>query len=202
MTDQKISDEAELDRLWAIVRSDVENERFEEAKAALLKLIELGDFGAYSTLGSIYDGNGDNEPSAYAQAVECYQKFLIHDDLPGVHLALARIYYFGLGQDKNGHLALKHLLSTKPEQQPQAAVLLANLYYYGEVVSKNSDRAKELYEIAVDAGYPWAMRQLSYINFREGRWLDAVKMQVRCIAQLAKLRYENVPDARLLGYRL
>ena len=200
MADQKVSAETEKDRLWAIVRTEVKNERFEQAKSTLFNLIELGDFGAYSTLGSIYDANGENDPSAYAHALECYQKFLIHHDLPEVHLSVARIHYYGLGKERNDHLALKHLLSTKPQEQPQAAVWLANLYYDGKVVSKNLVRAKELYEIAANAGYPWAIRQLSYIHFREGMWWKAAKLQVRGIAQLAKLRIDNVQDARLTGY--
>jgi TPR repeat protein len=115
-------------------------------------------------------------------------------------LGLARYYYFGLGGKRDLRLAYEHLSKADPEDNPEAALMMAELLYLGVAgVNPDISRAKQLLLSAADAGYPYAMLRLARIAKGDGRYMAFALLMLEGLLNALKLSWKNDKDARLLG---
>lgn len=187
-------------QLWDNVKNCLNRGDNKGAIDALLRLVPLGDSRTHVSLGYVYESMGPTAKINYDTAAEWYGRALEIDDRPDAHLALGRYHFFGLSGHKDHFRALEHLQLASPLENPEAALMLANLYHMGEAISPDLNKAKSLYEVAVQAGYPFAMIQLARILKTENRLFSALRLRIRGIVQLARLRVVNEKDPKLIGY--
>jgi TPR repeat protein len=188
------------DERWRQATAALNSNKEAEAVDLLRDLAEQGDWNASTALGAIYESRGPADPSNYTRAAHWYSQALVRGQSLDAHRGLARYYFYGLDGIKDWDLARIHLEQAAPEGDPQAATLLANLCHRSPKKPDDIQKAKQLYAVAANAGYPFAMRELSTIFLSEYRWIKAIRFRCAAIVQLFRLRMINEADARLLGF--
>ncbi|XP_071533384.1 uncharacterized protein [Panulirus ornatus] len=125
--------------------------------AALLKYLLLSDLGyasAHVNAGRLLDsgitGVYRNEEAAYSEALKVWQR-AADAGLATGHVRLGDMYYYGHGVPADEHSAAKYYGQAAHLGSPQAMFSLANMKEWGQGVSQNVTRARELYEAALEA---------------------------------------------------
>lgn len=125
--------------------------------AALLKYLLLSDLGyaaAHVNAGRLLDsgitGVYRSKEAAYSEALKVWRR-AADAGLATGHVRLGDIHYYGQGVPGDVRTAAKHYSEAAQLGSPQAMFSLANMREWGEGVSQNVSRARELYEAALDA---------------------------------------------------
>lgn len=169
------------------------------AIALFRQLAEGGDWRASASLGYIFEGRGPKDRAHYIEAAHWYNNALSKEDRPELHLALARYYYYGLNGERDLKLAYEHLSRSRPELNPEAALMLAELLYLGLGAAPDIHRAKQLLLSAISAGYPYGMLRMARVARGEGRHLTFLLLLLRGLITAIRLSWKNDSDPRLIG---
>lgn len=198
MPDETSPDEA---KLWQEAKTALNSGEETRAIALFERLAKDGDWRASTSIALILEAKGAQDPRFFIQAAHWYNNALAKEDRVEPRLGLARYYYYGLGGTKDYKLAIQHLVNASPELKPEAALMLATLFYLGPEKSQiDIEKAKKYYRLACEAGYPLAMQHLSRIALSEGHLLEALRLGIRGIATLIRLRLNNDRDPKLIGF--
>ncbi len=135
-----------------------------EAVRLLLDAAEQGFVLAQMQLGSMYERGYQRleiKPEI-SVAINWYRQAAVQCD--ACQVELWRIYYFGLGVDKDYVEAARHLKKAADAGLPQAQMQLAFRYLEGEGVPKDNVHAYKWFYIAEKAGEPRAKRALPLLS--------------------------------------
>lgn len=166
----------------------------ERAITLFTELADGGDWGSSYMLGYVfYEKGRKNQKSGkpfrpdYLLAARWYRQSLLLEEQCLPHFGLARHYYYGLGGKYDYKQAFEHLEKSCLEDTPLAQIMMAELLWCGLGVQKDVHAARELFNSAVNAGYPAGLQGLKRIAISERKFTQAVLYFFRGISMGIKL---------------
>jgi len=184
---------------WKEIKVALDSQNDERAIWLLTRMAENGDWRATTSLGYLYEAMGKRDPANYIRAAHWYSRALAQNDVPAPHLALARYYFFGLGGDCDFERAVGHLLDVSYVENPQAALMMAELYLVGGGVRKDLSRAKDLFSRLASSGYPAGFLGLRRVETAQGNVLRALVAHFRGLLLLIRIVARDKTDPHLIG---
>jgi len=156
-----------------------------EAYVELGSLLERGDAGI--------DRDLDKARQWYLKAVD------EHNDSYG-YIGLARLALNGFSEAGTTKDAIDYLNVAAKADNPVALTILGALYHDGKHVTKNLNRASELYLRAVEHGYALPAVYLSKLNFERHQFIAAARFRIKAICMAYRLAKHDKSDPRLWNY--
>jgi len=165
-----------------------------------IDIINQGGKEANYYVGMIYE-DGTNGVDKNAEFALFYYKKSAegYGYVQGV-LAVARMYYHGVGTPKNyakafdcySHIAQKngHFV---------ASFMLGRMYQRGEGVTKDLKKARDWYNLATQKGSVYGILNLGMLEAEEGRWLRSLALRLQAGWMAFRIFRKNPRDPRLRG---
>jgi TPR repeat protein len=175
--------------------------RAENAAALLpefITLINLGCSEANYFAACLLEEGGPDLPQDMKSAVFYYQKAVEEIGYLEAALALARIYFYGIGVPVDSELAAQYynaILTLEPH--PIASLMLGRMYRLGEGVTKDLKRAEELLVYAANADNVYAIRELAMLRRQQGRWILALLLGLKAGWRAFRIGLQDLHDPRL-----
>lgn len=165
-----------------------------------LELINRGCKEANYYVGMIYeDGtNGVEKNSEFAFFY--YQKSTEGYGYLQGSLAVARMYYHGIGVPQNFTKAFEYYSHIAQQKEHFiASVMLGRMYQHGQGVDKDLKKAREWYKRAIAKGSVYGMLNLAMLEAEEGRWLQSLVLRAKAGWIAFCIYRKNPRDPRLRG---
>jgi TPR repeat protein len=135
-----------------------------DALPLLEKLVDEGESIANCYLGMIYEYGNSGKDAKFEHARFYYQRAAEDGWVPG-YIGLGRIHYYGLGIEQDLERAFDYFskIDKAGVVSPIADYYIGQMYFLGEFVSKDNERAKFFFRRSADNGYLWAKARLAEI---------------------------------------
>lgn len=169
--------------------------RFDEAAIDLRRAVQLGSEWAFESLYRQYAGN-----SGYPVAAQPEKAFELGNEaallgMPQAYWAVGGMHYFGLSVPRNLEKAASWFERASTLGVAGAKADLALMYWRGEGVATNRDRAIELWREAMVLGEPRGERKLRahlssleyFWHVNVHRWIDKQKQQWQVIGEMFRV---------------
>lgn len=134
----------------------------------LRRLAEENDYTACRALGTIYETGRPGVAQNYEEALKWYKRAIEGNSDPVATFFYARMYYFGLGIQKDYSNALTYLKKIEKEQQPSVYYLIALIYLKSKSLRDLKSAEKYLTK-AEHMGHLEAKATLARLLIRTGR---------------------------------
>lgn len=162
------------------------------------KLIDEGCDEAFAFVGAIYEYGGKNINHDYVKAKFYYDQSVERFGAVEAYLGLIRIYYYGLGVEKDFCKAFEYCsILVEEKNNPYANFLIGKMYMEGCCVDKDLERSKEYYKKAWENGYVFGLTYLGILEQRMGHkfrgWLMRIKAGFLCFMIARK----NINDPKI-----
>jgi TPR repeat protein len=175
--------------------------RTENAASLLSEFVALVDLGCSEAnyfVGCLLEEGGPDLPRDMKSAVFYYQKAVEEIGYLEAALALARIYYYGIGVPADASLAAQYykaILALKPH--PIANLMLGRMHRLGEGVAEDLKQAEELLEHAAEADNVYAIRELAMLRRQQKRWVLALLLGLKAGWRAFRIGLQDLHDPRL-----
>jgi tetratricopeptide (TPR) repeat protein len=169
--------------------------RFDEAAADLHKAVQLGSEWAFESLYRQYAGN-----SGYPVAAQPEKAFELGNEaallgMPQAYWAVGGMHYFGLGVPRNLEKAASWFERASTLGVAGAKADLALMYWRGDGVAANRDRAIVLWREAMERGDPRGdeklrthLSSLEYFwHVNVHRWINKQKQQWQVVGEMFRM---------------
>ncbi|MFZ5698547.1 MAG: tetratricopeptide repeat protein [Pseudomonadota bacterium] len=168
------------------------------ALAEFVRLIDQGCDEAFSYAGHIYECGGRNVDRDHEKARFYYERSIERVGSVAAYLGLIRIYYRGLGVERDFCKALKYCkILSEDADHPYANFYIGKMYMEGNCVSQDFDQAKVYFKKAWDGGYVFGLGYLGIAEQKSGRWLRGFWYRVRAGFVAYGIARRNIKDARI-----
>lgn len=168
----------------------------------LLKLYKglaaRGEASLYAQIGEIYERGGPGVSRDGKEAAANYTKGVDFTDDPSCHVGLGRTLLLGHGVSKDLKTAFAHFTSANLQGNNLARLYLGRMHYFGLGVSKDLDRAQWFLESLLSHEYVSAYILLSRIMFKKGKFIQALKLNLKGHKLGSEILKSNPTDHRLL----
>jgi TPR repeat protein len=131
-------------------------------------------------------------------AIFYYQKAVEEIGYLEAALALARIYYYGIGVPADSKLAAQYykaILALTPN--PIANLMLGRMHRLGEGVEKDLYQAEEFLGHAAEADNVYAIRELAMLRRQQKRWVPALQLALKAGWRAFRIGLRDLHDPRL-----
>lgn len=116
------------------------------------------------------------------------------------YLALARLYYHGIGVPQNYQQSFTYYAHVaQKKEHPVACFMLGRMYQYGTGTDKNLKLARTWYLKAIAQGNVYGMINLARLELEEGHFLRGTRLRIRAGFRAFWIARKNPHDARLRG---
>lgn len=168
------------------------------ALAEFVRLIDQGCDDAFSYVGHIYECGGRNVDRDYEKARFYYDQSVERIGSVAAYLGLIRIYYRGLGVDRDFCMAFKYCnILSEDADHPYANFYIGKMYMDGNCVPQNFDKAKVYFKKAWDGGYVFGLGYLGIAEQKSGHWLKGFWYRMRAGALAYRIAVKNIKDPRI-----
>lgn len=162
------------------------------------KLIDQGYDEAFSFVGNIYECGGKDVECDYEKARFYYEQSLERTGSVAAYLGLIRIYYYGLGIEKDCCKALEYCSILVEEiNHPHANFFIGKMYMEGCCVEQNLDQAKEYFMNAWEQGYVFGLTYIALIEQKSGYKFRAWIKRARAGLTAYNIGRKNINDPRI-----
>ncbi len=168
------------------------------ALAEFMKLIDQGYDEAFSFVGNLYECGGRNVESDYSKARFYYEQSVERVGAVAAYLGLIRIYYYGLGVERDCCKAFEYCtLLLEEADHPYANFYMGKMYMEGCCVDKDIEKSKEFFERAWRSDYVFGLTYLGIAEQKSGHkllgWLYRIKAGILAF----RISRKNINDARI-----
>ena len=168
------------------------------ALAEFTKLIAQGCDEAFSFVGNLYEFGGRNVERDYSKARFYYEQSVERVGAVAAYLGLTRIYYYGLGVERDCSKALEYCMPLSGEaDHPYAHFYMGRMHMEGCCVDKDIEIAKDFFEKSWRGGYVFGLTYLGIAEQQSGHkllgWFHRIKAGL--LAFIVSLK--NINDARI-----
>lgn len=176
--------------------------QFPAALSRLIQLIDEGCDEAYYYVGCIYEEGGNGVEKDLAKAIFYYEKSTQEYGSVEGCLALARLYYFGIGVPQNYQKAFDLLTLIADEANNGrghgvAHMMLGQMYAFGHGVQQDLGIARKYFQKAADQGYVFPLSALSALEWRAGNYLQSIRLRIKAIWLAIRVSRSDPHDWRL-----
>ena len=180
------------------------NESTDNAKEALDEFINLINEGipdAYFFAGLIYDDGGKDVDQDTEKALFYYKKSIEECGSIEAYLAIGRLYYSGIGVEKDYCTAFEYYSYADEHINNQIiSMMLGRFYHFGLCVEKDIRKASEYYLEAIKHGNVFALRLFSKLEIEKGNYFSGVFLFIKSIFLAIKYTLKDMKDSRLRPY--
>ncbi len=168
------------------------------ALAEFTKLIDQGYDEAFSFVGNLYECGGRNVECDYSKAKFYYEQSVERTGAVAGYLGLIRIYYYGLGVERDCCKALEYCTVLSEEvDHPYANFYIGMMYMEGCCVEKDVEKSKEYFKKAWKEGYVFGLTYLGIANQKTGHNLRGWLYRIKAGILAFMIGRKNIKDARI-----
>lgn len=183
------------------IQNAINNFGIEAADTALREFIKLIDDGcdeAYAFVGAIYECGGENVNQDYEKALFYYEQSVERYGAVEAYLGLVRIYYYGLGVERDCCKAFEYCTTLVEETDNMYAnYVIGKMYMDGCCVEKDSSKAKEYFTKAWESGYVFGLTSLGLLEQSLGNIVKGWYLRIKAGFIAFMIARENVDDRRI-----
>lgn len=187
-------------RLEAAIRAFDSGDNTKELYEEFIDLIDNGCKEANYYVGCMYEDGTNGMQKNPAHAFFYYTQSVDGFGYVEGYLALARLYYHGVGVPQNYEQAFAyydHVAQKK--EHPVACFMLGRMYQYGTGPKKNLKLARAWYLRSIAQGNVYGMLNLANLEFEEGRLLRSLWLRIKAGLYAFWIARKQPHDARLRG---
>jgi len=165
-----------------------------------LDLINKGCQEANYYVGMIYEDGTNGAEKNLEHAFFYYQKSTEGYGYLQGNLALARLYYHGIGVAQDFAKAFKYYSHVAEQKEHMVACfMLGRVYQHGQGVEKDLKKAREWYGRAIAKGSVYGMLNLAMLEAEERRWFKSLALRAKAGWAAFRISRKNLSDTRLRG---
>lgn len=170
----------------------------DQALAEFVKLIDQGNDEAFSFVGNLYESGGRNVERDYSKAKFYYEQSVERVGAVAAYLGLVRIYYYGLGVERDCCKAFEYCTVLAEEaDHPYANFFIGRMYMEGCCVDKNIEKSKEFFKKAWDQDYVFGLTYLGIAEQKSGYMLRGWMCRIKAGILAFRIGRKNINDARI-----
>ena len=163
-----------------------------------ISLIDEGYSEAYVFAGAFYEKGGNGIVPDFSRAKFYYKKSIEERGAIEAYLGLARIYYYGLGGNKDYCKAWSIYEKVARESNNSVAnLMLGRMCHDGLCVEKNCDKAKEYYRRAWKSGHILGLTYLGLLEQQTGNYIRGLLLRLKAGYYGFRAVSKNPHDPRL-----
>lgn len=156
-----------------------------------------GSLAAFAKIGGLFEIGGPGVAQDYTAAAHWYRRALDEaNDVDGA-LGLGRIYYHGLGVERDLQRAHYYYSLLEGNDEPIAFLMIGVITHSGPEELRDLDRAKHYYEKAATAGYVYAMRNLGLLYSQTGHIVLGTWWRFKALVVGLWVHFRDPNDSRL-----
>lgn len=168
------------------------------ALAEFTKLIDQGYDEAFSFVGNLYECGGRNIERDYSKAKFYYEQSIERIGAVAAYLGLIRIYYYGLGVERDCCKALEYCTVLAEEaDHPYANFYIGKMYMEGCCVKKDIEKSKEFFKKAWERDYVFGLTYLGIANQKSGHKLRGWLYRIKAGILAFRIGRKNINDGRI-----
>ena len=161
-------------------------------------LIDQGYDEAFSLVGNLYECGGRNVECDYAKARFYYEQSVERVGAVAAYLGLIRIYYYGLGVERDCCKAIEYCkFLAKEADHPYANFYIGRMYMEGCCMDKDLERSKEFFKKAWDRGHVFGLTYLGIVEQKTGHRLRGWLYRIKAGILAFRIGRKNINDARI-----
>lgn len=188
--------EKRLESLINCYETDYNNDP--ELLGKFINLLDDGCEEASYYIGSIYEAGEEGITKDQDKAIFYFNRSIEKVGEVGSYLALARIYYYGIGVAPDYNKSYEfYSLVEKETSNPVADFMLGKFYLKGIIVKKDLLKAEELFKKAVDCGYVYGIRCMADLEKEKGNLIRSLFLKLISVVKAFRIALKNPNDLRL-----
>ena len=159
-----------------------------ECVKKFIDLVNEGCNEAFYYIGLIYESGSNGVMCDLEKAIFYYQKSIETSGYVESYLSLARIYYHGLSGKSDRKKSLEYYSKVyESTGNPIAAIMLGKIYMDGELVDRDIDRARSLFDQSIEEGYIYAYQNKAILEWRERNFVRATAVFFLLMIKMIRL---------------
>ena len=173
-------------------------DNFDIALIEFTKLIDEGCDEAFSFVGAIYEFGGNNVDRDYDKARFYYEQSIERYGAVVAYHGLIRMYYYGLGVNKDCCKALEYCnILVEDKDDVYANFLIGKMYMDGCCVDKDLKAAKKYFSKAWEKGYVFGLTYLGFLEQQRGSYIKGLLLRVKAGIMCYFMARKNINDPRI-----
>ena len=161
-------------------------------------LLDEGCEEASFYIGSIYEEGLNGVTKDLEKALFYYERSAEYVGDIESHLALGRIYFYGIGVPTNYERSYECFsLVEKQTGNAIASFMLGKFFMQGILVNKDLLKAEQLFNKAIDKGYTYGIRNMASLEYLKGNKLKSVILTLKSAIKAMTIALKNPKDVRL-----
>jgi len=161
-------------------------------------LIDDGLDEAYAFVGAIYEFGGKDVKIDYEKARFYYEKSIEKFGAVESYLGLARIYFYGLGVEKDYCKAFElYQVLSEDNDNMFANYMLGKMYVEGLCVDQNYILAKEFFNKSWNKGYVFSLTQIAALEKVLGNRFKSWILRAKAGLKAFFIERKNINDPRV-----
>lgn len=172
----------------------------DQALDEFIKLIDQGCDEAYSFVGNLYECGGHNLACDYAKAKFYYEQSVERVGSLAAYLGLVRIYYYGLGVERDCCKALEYckiLVEDDDEDDHRINFYTGKIYMEGCCGRQDVEKSKDYFRKAWNRGYVFGLTYLGMAEQKTGHYLRGWLYRIKAGVLAYWIGRDNINDPRI-----
>jgi hypothetical protein len=163
-----------------------------------ISLLDEGYDEANYFIGCIYETGEEGVTKDLDKAIFYYNQAIENVGDVESYLALARIYFYGLNVQVDYEKAFKFYSLVESESNVAiSSYMLGKFFMEGLYVDKDLNRAKELFQNAINLGNVYAIRSMADLEKHKGNHFKSAKLKLQAGLKAFLIAIKNPKDIRL-----
>lgn len=164
----------------------------------LFKSLEKeGSTAALAVIGIIYELGGEEVEQDFIEAKKWYERSINEAEDVKAYMGLGRLYYSGLGVDRDYDKAYFYFSQLENENQPGALYILGKMYEKGQGTIQDIQIALNYYKKSADLGHAMALREWALLKVKTGDKLKGWFTLIRAYLRIFTIAFRDPEDWRL-----